>query len=99
MERKNTIVESEKTLDKKLVRKVRELGGLSIKLSALHFTGLPDRMCLVPGGKIAFAEMKGTGEEPSRIQKTVHKKLRGLGFVVDVVDSTDTLNIFLKNSF
>jgi len=99
MERKNTIAESEKTLDKKLVRKVRELGGLSIKLSALHFTGLPDRMCLVPGGKIAFAEMKGTGEESSRIQKTVHKKLRELGFAVEVVDSTNSLNIFLKNNF
>jgi hypothetical protein len=44
-------------------------------------------MCLFPGGKVIFVELKSTGEKPKKIQINVHKMLRNLGFRVEVVDT------------
>lgn len=92
-----TMLESEKDLDKKLVNEVKKLGGWCIKFVCLHITGLPDRICLMPGGFIFFAEIKTTGEKPKLIQLVVHEKLRKLGFEVIVIDNSETLkNALLK---
>lgn len=89
---KNTI-ESEKLLEVKLKAMIeKELKGLCIKLSAMHFTGLPDRLCLVPYGKLFFCEVKTTKMKPKRIQQIVHDKIRLLGFKVYIVDSTEIIN-------
>lgn len=85
--------ESEKTLDLSLKRCVeQQLKGWHIKLSSLHITGLPDRICLLPRGRLFFAEIKTTGQKPRKIQLWVHTKLRNLGFSVWVVDSTEIIN-------
>ena len=60
---------------------------MCIKLLSTHLTGLPDRMCLLPGSKITFVELKSTGEKPRPSQVYIHKKLRALGFNVEVVDT------------
>lgn len=88
-------IESEKTLEKNLRHKVKELGGWALKLPAIHVTGLPDRLCLFPGGKVIFIEVKTTGKKPTKIQKRIHEKLRELGFRVEVVDSSETLNLII----
>lgn len=85
-------IESEKVLDRKLSKRVADTGGWSIKLLTLHITGLPDRLCLLPGGRLFFAEIKTTGEKPKRVQNYVIDKLRALGFRVVVIDSTDSLD-------
>ena len=46
-------------------------------------------MCLFPGGIIIFVELKTTGEKPRKIQLAVHKKLRELGFRVEVIDTIE----------
>jgi Holliday junction resolvase len=88
--------ESEKTLERKLAKRVKEMGGRAVKLPAVHDRGLPDRMCLFPGGRVAFAEMKSTGKRPSPIQKAWLKRLEGLGFAAVVIDSTEKLEKFLE---
>lgn len=85
------VIESEKLLDKKLSLVITKLGGWSIKLVASHITGLPDRLCLLPGGVVFFAEIKTTGKKPTKIQLAVHKKLDKLGFIVVVIDSSDSI--------
>lgn len=62
---------------------------MCIKLLCNHILGLPDRLCLFPGGKLAFVELKTTGEKPKRIQIFMHKKLRALGFRVEVIDTVE----------
>ena len=79
--------ESEKVIERKLVEAVKEKGGICIKLLSDYFTGLPDRLCLFPGQKAIFVELKSTGEKPRKIQVFVHNKLRALGFDVEVVDT------------
>lgn len=91
-------IESEKLLEKKLVKRVKEeLKGWAIKLLATHITGIPDRMCLLPGGRIIFVEMKGTGLQPTKIQSRIHSRLRGLGFLVLVIDSSEKIEKFIRD--
>lgn len=52
---------NEKPLEAKLRRGVGRLGGLCLKLPAVYFTGLPDRLCLLPGGLGYFVETKSSG--------------------------------------
>lgn len=91
------VVESEKVIERKLVEAVKANGGMCIKLLCDNLLGLPDRMVLMPHGKIAFAELKTTGRKPRRIQIFMHKKLRALGFRVDVIDTTEGINNFIEN--
>lgn len=81
-------VEFEKVIEKKIVAKVKSLGGWSIKMLSTHITGLPDRLCLLPGGKVLFVEVKTTGKKPTKIQERVHDRIRGLGFKVLVIDNS-----------
>lgn len=83
-------IESEKTLERLLKSMVEsKLNGLCLKLLSAHITGLPDRLLLIPGGRVIFVEMKSTGEKPRKIQKFIHNKLIGLGFRVEVIDSSE----------
>lgn len=91
------VINSEKVIERKLVEAVKANGGMCIKLLCDNLLGLPDRMVLMPHGKIAFVELKTTGRKPRRIQVFMHKKLRALGFRVDVIDTTEGINNFIKN--
>jgi len=90
------IAESEKDLERKLCAEVKKLGGWAIKLLSSQITGLPDRLCLLPGGKIFFVEMKSTSKKPTKIQLIVHDRLRALGFVVHVIDTSEKIDNFIK---
>ena len=81
--------ESEKLLERKLRQKVDQLGGWSIKLLATHVTGLPDRLCLFPGGKLIFIELKTTGKKTRKIQQKVHERIRSMGFRVEIIDTSE----------
>lgn len=85
-------IESEKVLERKLAREVEKAGGWSLKMLSTHLTGLPDRVCLMPGGKTFFVEVKTTGEKPTKIQLHQHRKLKRLGFEVYVVDNSQDIN-------
>ena len=87
---------SEKVIEKSLNKKAKDLGGMSLKLLSTHMTGLPDRMILLPGGKMFFVEVKTTGEKPRKIQLYIHKKLRKLGFDVYVIDHLDQIEPILE---
>ena len=91
------IIESEKKLERKLNQDIKNLGGLSIKLLSSQVTGLPDRLCLLPGGRLFFVEVKTTGKKPNKIQDFVHRQFRALGFVVAVIDTTEKLNNLLND--
>ena len=85
------VLESEKLLERKLRQKVDQLGGWSIKLLATHVTGLPDRLCLFPGGNLIFVELKTTGKRTRKIQQKVHERIRSMGFRVEVIDTSERI--------
>lgn len=86
---------SEKWLERQLVKKIGERGGMALKYSNANRTGYPDRLVLLPGGRAHFVELKSKGKKPTRLQNLRHEKLRALGFGVAVVDSPEALDDFL----
>lgn len=54
----------EKTIERKFVAAVKAAGGLALKFTSPGFDGMPDRSVLLPGGKMAFVEVKAPGEKP-----------------------------------
>ena len=88
-------VDSEKAIERLLVKLINQKGGLCIKLLTNQFIGLPDRLCLLPGGLLAFVELKTTGQKPKPIQIYVHNRLRSLGFRVEVIDTLQGIEDFV----
>lgn len=92
-----TKIISEKLLERKLSHQIKKRGGLAIKLNSFSYTGLPDRLILVPFGKVFFAEIKTTGKTPSHRQLLVMKILRAMGFKCYVIDDFESLTAFLTD--
>ena len=76
----------EKTLEQKFRAAVKAVGGVAVKLTSPGFDGVPDRLALLPDGKMAFVEVKAPGEKPRPLQLSRHRLLRRLGFKVYVLD-------------
>lgn len=91
-------IESEKQLELSLKSTVEStMKGFCLKLLSQNIIGLPDRLCLLPGGRVFFVEVKTTGKKPRKIQQYIHEKLRSLGFRVYVLDSSRGINTILRD--
>lgn len=87
----------EKGIEQKFVDEVKRINGLAIKLVSPGFSGLPDRLVLIPEGKIGFVEVKAPGKKPRRLQRSRHDQLRKLGFKVFVLDDENQIKAILEN--
>ena len=76
----------EKTIEAKLVKAVRIMGGLAPKFISPGFDGVPDRLVLLPKGKIAFIELKAPGKALRPLQIRRKQQLEALGFPVYRID-------------
>lgn len=85
----------EKQIERKLVESVRHAGGLCPKFISPGMDGMPDRLVLMPGGRIFFVELKAPGKQPRPLQLHRHDQLRALGFEVYVIDSLQQIQELL----
>ena len=86
----------EKFVEKKLIDEVKKRGGLCEKwLSGT--VGWPDRIIILPDGKIGFVEVKRPGEKPRAIQEHRHGRLEKLGMRVYVLDHPDEIGGILDD--
>lgn len=85
----------EKEIEKYLVKKIKEYGGLAIKLNSTSMAGLPDRLLLLPNARIKFVELKQKNKKPRTIQKVVMGKLHKLGFDVLLIDDVQEVDKML----
>lgn len=76
----------EKTIERKFVNSTKARDGLALKFMSPGFDGMPDRIVLMPGGRMAFVEVKAPGKVPRPLQTARHKLLKRLGFRVFVLD-------------
>lgn len=81
----------EKTVEQKLVSEVKKAGGICPKWVAPGFDGVPDRIAMFPGGRIAFVEVKAPGKKPRPLQAARHVLLRRLGFRVYILDEIEKI--------
>lgn len=79
----NPVRELERNIERKFRDEIKLRGGMAIKLTGL--AGIPDRMVLMPGGKITFVELKTSTGRKSKIQHAVQAKLIALGFDVETL--------------
>lgn len=77
----------EKKIESKLRSQVKKLGGVAWKFTSPGTDGVPDRIVLLPGGRIIFVECKSPEGKLSAIQNKRIAEIRGLGFDVRVVNS------------
>ncbi len=81
----------EKEIEQKLVDTVKKHGGICPKFVSPGFSGMPDRIVLLPKGKFAFVELKAPNKKPRPLQVVRHKLLMGLGFRVYVIDEMEQI--------
>ncbi|MBG6240455.1 MAG: VRR-NUC domain-containing protein [Candidatus Symbiopectobacterium sp. Clec_Harlan] len=77
----------ESTIEKHLVAEVKKAGGIAYKFVSPGRHAVPDRIVLLPGGRLVFVECKAPGKAPRADQQREHARLRALGFTVVVLDS------------
>jgi hypothetical protein len=85
----------EKELERKLRKGIAIRGGKCRKWVSPGWKGAPDRIVLLPGGRIFFIEMKKPGEEPTPLQYQRLKELNDMGFVAFYLNSEEKVNNFL----
>lgn len=83
----------ERDVERHLVERAPD-GAWCIKLNPIGLRGLPDRMLLLPGGRIYFIELKIKTGRLSRLQEYVHERLRALGFRVLTLWSREQIDEF-----
>lgn len=88
----------EKEIERYLRDKIKAAGGLCLKWICPGFTGVPDRIILLPGGLVRFAELKAPGKTERPRQRLVQNILRRMGFTVYArVDSREKAQAVVKD--
>lgn len=71
---------AEKEIERKLIDIVAKYGGNCLKWVCPGWSGVPDRIIILPGGDVIFAELKRPqGGRFSPMQKWWERRLIGLG--------------------
>lgn len=86
----------ESAIEAKLVRMVKDLGGLCFKFVSPGNPGVPDRVILLPGGRVVFAELKTEAGRLASIQKWQLDEMRKRGADVRVLRGLDQVNAFAE---
>lgn len=81
----------EKTIEHKLKSAVKNMGGIAFKFTAPGINGVPDRLVLLPYGKLAFIELKAPGKDMRTLQVRRKRQLEQLGFLVYCIDSAEQI--------
>ena len=84
-------MKSEKNIEQKFVKEVKNAGGFAPKFVSPGLDGMPDRLVLLPMRRMAFVEFKAPGKKMRPLQIRRKKQLESLGFKVFCVDSTEQI--------
>ena len=84
----------ERDVEKALCKRVKELGGKCEKFVSVNNRAVPDRLVILPNGKILFVELKAPGKKPTKLQEKDHRERRALGATVLVIDNVEAANAF-----
>ena len=87
----------ESEVEKKLCAGVKkELRGRAFKFVSPGQNGVPDRIVLVPMGRIYFVETKAPGKKLRKLQEWVRGLIQDLGFVVLRIDTVEKVEMFIR---
>lgn len=85
----------ENTIERRFVTEAVKRGGIAPKFVSPGLDGVPDRLLLFPGGRLAFVEVKVPGKKPRPLQRRRIEQLAALGFRVFVLDHKEQIGEIL----
>lgn len=89
--------QTEDRVEGHLMKVVRAHGGICIKLPAIWYAGIPDRLVLLPDARVLFVELKRpVGGVFEKLQPLWIRKLRKLGFIVHVWHTKTSIDLYFK---
>ena len=86
-------MELERDVEQRLVRSVEALGGICLKHGQ---DGWPDRIVMLPGGRIVWVELKRSTGKLSDLQQYRRRQLEQVGQKVQYLWSTDAVDGFIE---
>lgn len=82
----------ESRLEEKLIGAVKKAGGKSYKFVSPGNSGVPDRIVVLPQGRIAFVELKQKGKKPRPLQIQRIAELNRLGCMALYIDREEQID-------
>lgn len=86
----------EREIEKWLREQIKNLGGRALKFTSPGNDGVPDRIILLPGGKVYLIELKAIGGRLSPIQVWQQENLRRLGMDVRTITGRAEAEEFIR---
>ena len=86
----------EKQVEQALTSAVKARGGAALKFVSPGVSGVPDRIVLMPGGRLVFVELKAPGKHMRPLQEYRKRQLESLGFHVYCIDRPEKIPTFLE---
>lgn len=86
----------EKEVEKFLVREVKKIGGISFKFISPGNAGVPDRIVILPNGRVVFAELKTDKGKLTKLQEVQIKKISDLGADARVLRGIEGVKEFIN---
>ena len=85
----------EREIELKLRKATAERGGFCLKFTPVNWVGAPDRLVVLPKGKVGFVEVKAPGQRVRPLQRVRHRQLAELGCFVAVLDDPNQISAIL----
>ncbi len=85
----------EREVEAALAAAVKKRHGLPFKFVSPGMSGVPDRLVLLPDGKIGFIELKAPGKKMRPLQEKRKRQLESLGFLVFCMDRKEQAEVIL----
>ena len=86
----------EKDIERYFKAQLEKRGAIVWKFVSPGQTGVPDRVVLLPGGRVVFAEMKAPGQKPRPLQRAVFARMARAGHPVYIIDSREAVKRFME---
>ncbi len=91
-----SIKNRERDVESRLVSSLKKIGLPCLKFDPTNHIGMPDRLVLLPGGKVMWVEVKTDSGHLEEIQKLRHRELENLGHTIRVVWSTEDVDSLIE---
>lgn len=89
--------DSEAKVETHLIKRVAALGGIALKLYAVWYFGIPDRIVFLPGGRLLILELKRpSGGRRGVKQKWWIEQFQKLGFTAGFANTIEKVNDYLE---
>lgn len=75
---------------------VKKIKGRAYKFESPGNSGVPDRLVLLPGGRVFFIELKAPGKKSRPLQVAQQRKIASLGCEVLEIDSFEKVDRFIE---